>query len=99
MRSKTRLKSWYERTSARAPEPNATISSHYSLRVITAGMASSAFLDPGCDVGSVLFRVVRNTAFRSEKYAGEFCAKFLFGVRRIAEAVAFVECLAVQTGG
>jgi len=54
---------------------------------------------PGCDVSSVLFRVVRNTAFRSEKYAGEFCAKFLFGVRRIAETVAFVECLAVQTGG
>jgi len=53
--------------------------------------------DPRSNVCGMLLRIVRDTALCSEKYAGQFGAEFFFGVCWIAELVAFLERLTVQT--
>src|SRR5215831_10900674 len=53
--------------------------------------------DPRCNVRGMLLRIVRDTALCSEKYVSQFRAEFFFGVCWIAEPVAFVEGMTVQT--
>src|SRR5690606_28473137 len=53
-------------------------------------------LDPRGDVGSMLLWIVGNTFLRGEEHAGQFRSKLLLRVVGVAEAVAFVEGLAVE---
>ena len=46
----------------------------------------------------VLLRIVWNSALGGQEHGSEFGPKFLLGVVRIVESIAFVESLAVQSG-
>src|SRR4051794_12721050 len=54
--------------------------------------------DPRAYVRRMLLRVVWDSALRCQEHRREFGPKFLFGVVRIAESIAFVERWAIQSG-
>jgi len=70
--------------------------SHYDLLVITGEMASSPFLEPGAEVGSVGIRVVGDPALGHQEDAGELGTQLFLGIVEIAEAVAVIQGLAVE---
>ena len=55
--------------------------------------------DPGAYVCSVLLRVMWDAPLGRKEHRGQLSAEFLFGVVRVTESVALVQCLTVQASG
>ena len=55
--------------------------------------------DPGVDIGGVLLWIVGNAPLRGKEDAGQFGAKLLLRVVRVAETIGFSEGRTVETRG